>query len=188
MQLGKVSFDIEDDTICTVPVHPDVASDTWSGRTLDLSRAYKQLALDKASRLLSVADATLPFGAIAAVYSFNRVSRSLHHLICKLLWARPVLGFYDDCPTISSNASSAILSKAMSAILTLLGWDHAKVGVEAVDFASASAFNALGVSVQLDNLNKGAFILCNKEGRIERLCGMLEAVSSRSQLRKYRVI
>ena len=188
LQLGKVSFDMEDDTTCTVPVHPDVASDTWSGRTLDLSRAYKQLAVDKASRLLSVVGYyhrnrwvffrcdVLPFGAVAAVYSFNRVSRSLHHLICKLLWG-PCTCFYDDYPTISPNASSAILSKAMSAMLTLLGWDHAKVGVKAADFSSA--FNALGISVQLGNLNKGVFILCNKEGRIERLCAMLEAVKDR---------
>ena len=188
LQLGKVSFDMEDDTTCTVSVHPDVASDTWSGRTLDLSRAYKQLAVDKASRLLSVVGYyhrnrwvffrcdVLPFGAVAAVYSFNRVSRSLHHLICKLLWG-PCTCFYDDYPTISPNASSAILSKAMSAMLTLLGWDHAKVGVKAADFSSA--FNALGISVQLGNLNKGVFILCNKEGRIERLCAMLEAVKDR---------
>jgi hypothetical protein len=139
LRVGRVSFDMDDDTVCSVPVHPEVASDAWSGRTLDLSRAYKQLALDRASRCLSVVGYYyqgrwvffwcdgLPFGAIAAVYSFNRVSRSLHFLICKLLWG-PCACFYDDYPTISPNASSAILSKAMSAMLTLLGWDHAKIG------------------------------------------------------------
>eukprot|EP00435_Cladocopium_sp_Y103_P042429 s357_g11.t1 len=188
LKAGTVNFDLTDDTSCSVPVHPLVASDTWCGRTLDLSRAYKQLALDKASRLLSVVgyffenkwvffrSDVLPFGAIAAVYSFNRVSRSLHHLICKLLWGHCTC-FYDDYPTISPTASSTILSKAMSSLLTYLGWDHAKVGVKAVDFAAS--FNALGVSVQLDSLNKGSFILCNKEGRIERLCGMLEAIKER---------
>ena len=54
LRTGRVSFDMDDDTVCSVPVHPEVASDGWSGRTLDLSRAYKQLALDKASRCLSV--------------------------------------------------------------------------------------------------------------------------------------
>eukprot|EP00435_Cladocopium_sp_Y103_P010452 s4861_g2.t1 len=187
LQTGEVRFDMHDN----MSVHPMVSSDTWCGRTLDLSRAYKQLALDKASRLLSVVgyffenkwvffrSDVLPFGAIAAVYSFNRVSRSLHHLICRLLWG-PCTCLYDDYPTISPKASSSILSKAMSALLTYLGWDHAKVGVKAVDFAAS--FNALGISVQLDNLNKGSFILCNKEGRIERLCGMLEAIGSRGTI------
>eukprot|EP00435_Cladocopium_sp_Y103_P006518 s5825_g2.t1 len=68
----------------------------------------------------------------------------------------------------------------MSALLTYLGWDHAKVGVKAVDFAAS--FNALGISVQLNNLNKGSFILCNKEGRIERLCAMLEAIGSKGTI------
>ena len=174
LQSQRLHLDMEDGTVCEVSVHPQFCNDTWVGRTLDLSRAYKQLAVDDASRRLAVVgfiykgewlffrSDVLPFGAIAAVYSFNRVSRSLHHLICKLLWG-PSTCFYDDYPTISPKASSAILSKSMSHLLTLLGWDHAKVGVKAVD--SAADFNALGISVQLGNLNKGAFILCNKEGR-----------------------
>ena len=96
LQSRKVNFDMDDDTQCEVAVHPEVISDVWVGRTLDLSRAYKQLALDEASRLLAVGffhkdkwlffrSDVLPFAAIAAVYSFNRVSRSLHHLICKSL-------------------------------------------------------------------------------------------------------
>ena len=90
--------------------------------------------------------------------------------------------FYDDYPTIRPKASSAILSKAMSHLLTLLGWDHAKVGVKATDFAAD--FNALGISVQLGNLNKGAFILSNKEGRIDRLCVMLEKIAQSGSITK----
>ena len=136
LQSQKVTFDMDDNTQCEAAVHPEVTGDVWVGRTLDLSRAYKQLALDEASRLLAVVgffykdkwlffrSDVLPFGAIAAVYSFNRVSRSLHHLICKLLWG-PCTCFYDDYPTISPRASSSLLSKSMSNMLTLLGWDHA---------------------------------------------------------------
>ena len=95
---GTVAFDMSNDTSCSVAVHPEVGMDSWCGRTLDLSRACKQLAMAEASRRLSVVgyfhdgewvffrSDVLPFGAIGAVYSFNRVSRSLHHLICKLLW------------------------------------------------------------------------------------------------------
>ena len=67
-------------------------------------------------------------------------------------------------------------------MLTLLGWDHAKVGSKAIDFAAD--FNALGISVQLSNLNKGAFILCNKEGRIERLCAMLQKIGENGFISK----
>ena len=45
---------MDDDTQCEAAVHPQVTGDVWVGRTLDLSRAYKQLALDEASRLLAV--------------------------------------------------------------------------------------------------------------------------------------
>ena len=45
LQSRKVNFDMDDDTQCEVAVHPEVISDVWVGRTLDLSRAYKQLAL-----------------------------------------------------------------------------------------------------------------------------------------------
>ena len=141
LQSLKVNFDMEDGAQCEVSVHPEVRSHVWVGRTLDLSRAYKQLAVDDASRLLAVVgffyqdkwlffrSDVLPFGVIAAVYSFNRVSRSLHHLICKLLWG-PCTCFYDDHPTMSPKASSSILSKPMSNMLTMLGWNHAKRGFQ----------------------------------------------------------
>ena len=45
----------------------------------------------------------LPFGGPQQLYSFNRVSRSLHHLLCKLLWC-PCTCFYDDFPTVSPSS------------------------------------------------------------------------------------
>ena len=176
-----------------MPVDSQVKQDSWLGRTLDLSRAYKQLAIDPKSRLLNVIGYlykgewvffrcdVLPFGALAAVYSFNRVSRSIHHLICTLLWGLSTC-FYDDFPTISPAGTSALLSKSMGILLTLLGWDHAKVGTKAIDFAAD--FNALGISVQLSSVNKGSFILCNKEGRIQKLCSMLEEVKLKGTISK----
>ena len=184
LQVGRVDLDLGDKSV-SMPVDSQVKQDSWLGRTLDLSRAYKQLAIDPKSRLLNVIGYlykgewiffrcdVLPFGALAAVYSFNRVSRSIHHLICTLLWGLSTC-FYDDFPTISPAGTSALLSKSMGILLTLLGWDHAKIGTKAIDFAAD--FNALGISVQLSSVNKGSFILCNKEGRIQKLCSMLEEV------------
>ena len=125
----------------------------------------------------------LPFGATAAVYSFNRVSRSLHHILCKLLWC-PCTCFYDDFPTVSPSSSASLLTKALTAILNLLGWDHAQVGSKALDFAAD--FNALGISVQLKQLHVGSFVLANKEGRIDRICRMLEQVECEGVISKSR--
>ena len=192
LQVGSVDLELKDKSV-SVPVDPQVKQDSWLGRTLDLFRAYKQLAIDPKSRLLNVIGYlykgewvlfrcdVLPFGALAAVYSFNRVSRSIHHLICTLLWGLSAC-FYDDFPTISPAGTSSLLSKSMGILLTLLGWDHAKVGAKAIDFAAD--FNALGISVQLSNVNRGSFILCNKEGRIQKLCNMLEEVKLKGIIAK----
>ena len=72
---------------------------SWQGKCLDLSKAYKQLAIHPAHRPLSViavrqADGrdalyvsnSLMFGSTAAVYVFNRVSMALWYLINRLLW------------------------------------------------------------------------------------------------------
>ena len=80
--------------------------------------------------------------------------------------------FYDDFPTISPKASVSILTKSLSAVLNILGWDHAQVGIKAVDFASD--FNALGINVCFKQLHRGSFVMANKAGRIARICGIVE--------------
>ena len=73
-------------------------SGTWMGKCLDLSKAYKQLGILPAHRHYGVIffhDAagnpkfyisnSLMFGATAAVYAFNRVSRSIWFLMNKML-------------------------------------------------------------------------------------------------------
>ena len=192
---GTVEFDMEDGSACKVDVHPKVTGDDWLGRTLDLSRAYKQLAISPESRPMNIIgywykdkwiffrSNVLPFGAVSAVYSFNRVSRSLHHIFCKLLWC-PCTCFYDDFPTVSPGASASVLSKALTAVLNLLGWDHAQVGSKALDFAAD--FNALGISVQLKQLHRGSFVLANKEGRIDRICRMLDQIEQAGTISKSR--
>ena len=126
----------------------------------------------------------LPFGATAAVYSFNRVSRSLHHLLCHF-FAIICTCYYDDFPTVSPGNFAALASKCMSLFLNLLGWDHAQVGAKAIDFAKE--FAALGVSIDLASVHLvGSFTLFNKPSRIEKIVKMLDDVShsgvlSRSQ-------
>ena len=99
----------------------------WHGRCLE-SKAYKHVLVSKASLKCAVLVATrpsdgkqvyftsqsLPFGACAAVYSFNRISRSLWHLS-----TRKTLGgvFYDDFPLLEPACSSWPIAPKTEAIL-----------------------------------------------------------------------
>ena len=85
----------------------------WVGKTLDLSKAYKQLPITPNHRDLAVVffrdkdgnpryyiPNALMFGSTAAVYAFNRVSRSLWFLINKFLKV-PSAVYFDDFPMFS---------------------------------------------------------------------------------------
>ena len=89
----------------------------WWGKTLDLSKAYKQLPVLPEHRDLAVVffkDSTgnsryyIPnalFGSTAAVYAFNRVSGSLWFLINKFLKV-PSAVYFDNYPMFSPKASA----------------------------------------------------------------------------------
>ena len=75
-------------------LHADLRKDVeWRGRCVDLSKAYKQVPVSTGSRPFAVLmvhhfetgrpvyfiSNSLPFGASASVFGFNRISRSLWH-------------------------------------------------------------------------------------------------------------
>lgn len=180
-----IKLDLETNETIGGNVASEVLQESWQGRTLDLAKAYKQVPITPASRRLCIighqikkewqfyTTNVMPFGAVASVYAFNRISRSIHHILTSFLSAVCTV-FYDDFPTISSKAGASLLSKCMSHVLNSLGWLHAQVGTKAVDFASE--FNALGVCVGLERLPSGVFSLANKEGRIRKVADMLREI------------
>ena len=152
-------------------------SGRWSGKCLDLSKAYKQMGVLPAHRYLSViffhdvagkphfyASNSLMFGATAAVYSFNRVSRSLWFLLNRMLLI-PCGVFYDDFPMFSPEELATNADEAASELLDLLGWRHARTGPKGKPFESN--FNVLGCSLSLDRVASGEVVLENKQGRLE---------------------
>ena len=163
-------------------------SDTWLGRTLDLSKAYKQLAIMPGHAHLAVVgfpvrgqwqfyrSVALPFGATGSVYGFVRVSRALWFVVTKLLKAI-TSHYFDDFPMIERTAGARVLSLSFGAILDLLGWQYAKEGDKASDFALA--FDALGVTYTLNHAPSGGFEVANKAGRLEKICELLEAIEKR---------
>ena len=173
------------------PVNEVARTQSWLGRTLDLSKAYKQVPLCPEAQALCVlgyfhenpwkyyTTSRLPFGATSAVYTFNRISRSIHHILCSFLHVVCTC-FYDDFPALSSQFGASLVSKSMSLSLNLLGWDHAQVGVKATDFANE--FAALGVTIRLQELHLGRFVLANKEGRVPKIVQMLHQLKQQGRV------
>ena len=167
----------------------------WVGKCLDLSKAYKQMAIHPSDRHLAVIffhSATgqpkyfvansLMFVASAAVYSFNRVSRSLWFLLNKML-VIPCGVFYDDFPMFSPESQAEDADAAASQLLDLLGWRHAKTGSKAFPFKQA--FQVLGCSLNLSEIRLGGITLENKPGRLDRLIELLQGIRADGCLTKH---
>ena len=73
-----------------------------------------------------------------------------------------------------------VLSLAFSAILDMLGWQHAKEGDKALNFAAA--FDLLGVTVDLTAVPKGILKITNKTSRIDKLCSILDGIAAEGEL------
>ena len=154
-------------------------SGRWQGKCLDLSKAYKQVGVLPEHRHLSViffhdrsgnpkfyVANSLMFGATAAVFAFNRISRSLWFLFNKMLLI-PCGVFYDDFPLFSPEELASDADQSASALLDLLGWRHARTGPKGRPFEDR--FQVLGCSLDLTGLSRGELTLENKPGRLDRL-------------------
>ena len=163
-------------------------SGRWLGKCLDLSKAYKQVGILPEHRHLSVIFFTdqhgnpkyyvanaLMFGATSAVYSFNRISRSLWFLFNKMLWI-PCGEFYDDFPLFAPCELASDADRCASELLDLLGWKHARTGPKGRPFEQK--FNVLGCSLDLSHLAKGEVILENKPGRLDRIFENLSRIKA----------
>ena len=141
------------------------------GKCLDLSKAYKQLPVHPSHRDLAVIFYKSPegrtvfhvtnsmfFGSSAAVFAFNRISRSLRFLLCKELLV-PSSVFYDDFPLFSPEESADEADERASELLDLLGWRHAKTGPKAPSFQPD--FVVLGMNLDLVSVPEGVVTLSN---------------------------
>ena len=148
----------------------------------EMKRAYKQIAIHPSSRDACVLGfpttdgwayfrcRVLPFGATASVYSFIRVSRSLHHILVTYLSALCTV-FFDDFPMLEPSQGAAVLKSAVSAVLNCLGFGRDTEGKKQLKFDSSVI--ALGALIHLRDLASGEFVVSNKPGRIDKLIGLL---------------
>ena len=116
-------------------LHPDFCAELeWRGRCIDLSKAYKQVPVSQSSRPFAVLmvhhhetgrpvyflSNSLPFGASASVFGFNRISRTLWHLAshcCKMMGGV----FYDDFPFLEPANLCTLASQSYEGLLRALG-------------------------------------------------------------------
>ena len=161
----QVVVQLSDGEVLVGAWHPTMsAGPTWVGRCIDLSKAYKQVAIHKQSLRHGVlgfntqkgswqmyTTCSLPFGASASVYSFNKISRGIWHLLVhKFGFLTSV--FYDDYPVFEVQPLAALTSKIVDAFLNVLGWRHAVQGKKAVDFCSlpvALGYNSIWKTSEL---------------------------------------
>ena len=169
----------------------------WVGKTLDLSKAYKQVPISQKDRRLAVVfldDAcgqrkfflsnSLLFGASASVPSFLRISRSLHFLFNKMLHVASSC-YFDDFPLLSTESLAESADWACSRLLDLLGWKHARSGEGHKGLPFSAKFEVLGTVADVSELHHGIFRMANKSSRVEKVTERLRDVHESGALQRH---
>ena len=166
----------------------------WVGKCYDLTKAYKQMAIWPGHRDLAViyfkdcsgrdrfyVPRSLLFGSTAAVYSFNRVSRSLAYLINTFLKV-PTCVYFDDFPVFVPENVQTLVDKSLCEFFRLLGWKISEGEEKAKCFSPS--FDVLGISIDIKSLKDGMVLLSNKKGRIEKIESKIEPALRGEELSK----
>ena len=163
------------------------------GKTIDLKSAYRQLPLSSEALAMSFIAVKnpetgqvqffrllcLPFGAVAAVHAFIRVSLALCHL-GQTFWLLPWSAFYDDFTLLSTKALCSSSEKSAAFLLDLLGFDFDRDGDKAQPFRSI--FRALGVEFNLQDQEGRSFQVANTKERTEELARDLGELASKDRI------
>ena len=146
-------------------------------KTVDLKSAYKQfpicpehrrystLILKKPSdgTVMGFVSKTLPFGSVASVLHFNRISRLLHMLGLQLdvAWTN----YYDDFPVVDFKVLADHTSAAIRALTSMLGFECSLD--KELPFAETAEM--LGVVLDLQHASAGTIKVANKPSRMDEL-------------------
>ena len=163
-----------------IDIHPSFnAQPALLGRAVDLSKAYKQVALHPESRKHSVlgvrkkagdwaffVSRSIPFGASASVFSFNKITRALWSALVRK-FGLLVCVFFDDFPVFEFEPLQRSTSQLLHSFFDCLGWLHATSGKKAEDFSQT--MTVLGVTFDLSQVWGGNVKVANKAGRLDRI-------------------
>ena len=150
------------------------------GKTYDMRKAYRQIAIQKAHLDLAwivVWDPvghtpalfkmrTMPFGATASVGAFLRLSQAIKSIgiaSCGLVWS----AFYDDFVCVCKEGTELQTDRMVRFLFKTLGWSLSEEPEK--DKAFAPVFQALGVEFDLRDVQAGYFLVGNTLSRKEEL-------------------
>ncbi|CAE7784909.1 unnamed protein product [Symbiodinium sp. CCMP2592] len=172
-------------------------SGAWLGKCLDLTKAYKQVALHPDQRDLYITyfrgpggeeqfflPNALMFGATAAVFGFIRISRCLWFLANKVMKV-PSACYFDDYPLFAPEEGAQEADECISQFFTMLGWSHAVTGEKGKP--CSSSFDVLGLTLDLSQLQKGLVVLRNKPGRVEKILSEFDKVSEPEAITRHQI-
>ena len=162
------------------------------GKTLDLSKAYRQVGIHPESRKHAVVGfpnesgewqhylaLSLPFGASASVFGFNKIALAiLHILVVKFLAL--ATDFYDDYTIFEFQPGASLMDKISMRLSSLLRLAFAKEGKKFVPFAPAVV--SLGVSLHLSRVWDGQILVSTKPGRLAKIAELLKPIAEGSEV------
>ena len=109
---------------------------------------------------------SIPFGASASVFSFNKITRALWSALVRK-FGLLVCVFFDDFPVFEFEPLQHSTSQLLHSFFDCLGWLHATSGKKAEDFRSH--MTVLGVTLDLSLAWEGSVKVANKAGRLDRI-------------------
>ena len=187
--LSTIRLDVQDAdyVIAMAMLLGESSNFEWMGKTLDLAKAYKQLAVFPGHRDLAVVffkdkegkpryyiPNSLMLGSTAAVYAFKRVSRSLWFLLNCYMHV-PCAVDFDDYPMFNPKSLADETDGMVSEFLDLLGWRHDRTGPKGRP--SSCSFDVLGMTLNLAELQTSKRVIVqNKVGRVDKICQKVESI------------
>lgn len=104
-------------------------------------------------------------------YAFNRMSRSLWHILTHqlMLWTTV---YYDDFPMVDMAETAEIAEWCVGEVLDALGWKFARSGNKAPPFSPQ--FDVLGVTIDLQQVQLGNITLKNKDLRVRSIADSMD--------------
>ncbi|CAE7282163.1 unnamed protein product [Symbiodinium sp. CCMP2592] len=164
-----------------------------SGKTLDLTAAYKQYAthpFDRDLLRIGVKDTSsghvrtfkvnsLPFGATGSVSSFLRCAAAIWFLGSHALGI-PWTNYFDDFPIFSKDSDCDLVEEVATSFLDLLHVYFARAGKKATVFAKA--FKALGLIIDLSHFGEGYVTIGHTQERGDELRATITRILESNRL------